>query len=95
MQQFRNLKNSILFKIFAAFIALSFILFGVSNFLMAPTQQWIAKIDNIKITHRQMQEESRKYRNLISRQLSQEQLLRSLFPIGELTKPEVRAIASK
>ncbi len=73
MQQFRNLKNSILFKIFAAFIALSFILFGVSNFLMAPTQQWIAKIDNIKITHRQMQEESRKYRNLISRQLSQEQ----------------------
>src|SRR5690606_30760816 len=28
-------------------------------------------------------------------QLSQEQLSRSLFPIGELTKPEVRAIASK
>ena len=74
MQQFRNLKNSILFKIFAAFIALSFIFFGVSNFLMAPTQQWVAKIDNIKITHRQMQEESSKYRNLIARQLSQEQL---------------------
>jgi tRNA-specific 2-thiouridylase len=28
-------------------------------------------------------------------QLSQEQLTKSLFPIGELTKPEVRAIASK
>ncbi|MGM5470759.1 tRNA 2-thiouridine(34) synthase MnmA [Flavobacteriaceae bacterium LMO-SS05] len=28
-------------------------------------------------------------------QLSQEQLAKSLFPIGELTKPEVRAIASK
>jgi tRNA-specific 2-thiouridylase len=28
-------------------------------------------------------------------QLSQEQLEKSLFPIGELTKPEVRAIASK
>lgn len=28
-------------------------------------------------------------------QLSQEQLSKSLFPIGELTKPEVRAIASK
>ena len=28
-------------------------------------------------------------------QLSQEQLAKSLFPIGELTKPEVRAIATK
>src|SRR5690606_35096418 len=28
-------------------------------------------------------------------QLSQEQLSKSLFPIGELTKPEVREIASK
>ena len=28
-------------------------------------------------------------------QLSQEQLAKSLFPIGELTKPQVREIASK
>jgi tRNA-specific 2-thiouridylase len=33
--------------------------------------------------------------NLIFCQLSQEQLAKSLFPIGELTKPQVREIAAE
>lgn len=73
MQQFRNLKDSFLFKIFAALIALSFTFFGVSNFLLAPSDQWVAKINDIKITQNQLIKESNKYKNIISRQLDKEQ----------------------
>lgn len=45
MEKFRNLSNNIFFKIFLGFLGLSFIMFGVSGFILGNNKSWVAKVD--------------------------------------------------
>jgi peptidyl-prolyl cis-trans isomerase D len=49
MELFRKLAKSFLFKIVLAFVALSFVLFGVSGFILGSPNSWVAKIGSSKI----------------------------------------------
>lgn len=49
MELFRNLAKSFLFKIVLAFVALSFVLFGVSSFILGSPNSWVAKVGSSKI----------------------------------------------
>ncbi len=55
MQNFRKLSNNLLFKIFLGFLALSFVLFGVSNFVLGGFGQWVAEVNGQKISYNQFQ----------------------------------------
>jgi peptidyl-prolyl cis-trans isomerase D len=50
MEKFRNLTKNIFFKIILGFVALSFVLFGVSGFILGNPNDWVAKIGNSKIS---------------------------------------------
>ncbi|MBM3580154.1 MAG: hypothetical protein FJX34_05220 [Alphaproteobacteria bacterium] len=51
MQLFRKLSNSIFFKIILAFVALSFVLFGVSSFILGNPNSWVAKVGSHTISY--------------------------------------------
>ncbi len=53
MQIFRKLSHSIFFKIILAFVALSFVLFGISNFILGVSNTWVAKIGGDSISYNQ------------------------------------------
>lgn len=65
MQQFRKLSNHFLFKIFLGFLALSFVLFGVSNFVLGGFGQWVAEVDGQKISYTQFQREMESNRQIV------------------------------
>jgi peptidyl-prolyl cis-trans isomerase D len=50
MQFFRNLAGNIFFKIILGFVALSFVLFGISGFILGSPNSWIAKVGNTTIS---------------------------------------------
>ena len=49
MQLFRKLAGNIFFKIILAFVALSFVLFGVSGFILGNPNSWVVKIGSTTI----------------------------------------------
>lgn len=49
MQLFRHLANNIFFKILLAFVALTFVLFGVSGFILGSPNSWVVKIGGTTI----------------------------------------------
>jgi peptidyl-prolyl cis-trans isomerase D len=49
MQLFRRLANTIWFKIILSFVALSFIFFGVSSFILSSPNAWVVKVGNTTI----------------------------------------------
>ena len=51
MEKFRNLSNNIFFKIFLGFLGLTFIMFGVSSFILGGKTSWVAKVGNKTITY--------------------------------------------
>ena len=51
MEKFRNLSNNIFFKIFLAFLGLTFVMFGVSGFILGNNNSWVAKIDGKTIQY--------------------------------------------
>ena len=53
MQQFRNLTEKTYFKIFLAFIAVSFVMFGINSFMISDTNQWIVKIGDKQVSKRE------------------------------------------
>jgi hypothetical protein len=50
MQFFRNLANSIFFKIFLGVVILSFALVGISEFALKSPNSWVVKIGNTTIS---------------------------------------------
>ncbi len=44
MEKFRNLSNNIFFKIFLGFLGLTFVMFGISGFILGNKGSWVAKI---------------------------------------------------
>lgn len=49
MYLFRKLADTIIFKIILAFVILTFVLFGISGFLLGKSDNWVAKIGNDSI----------------------------------------------
>ena len=49
MELFRRLAGNIFFKIILGFVALSFVLFGVSGFILGSPNSWVVKIGDTKI----------------------------------------------
>lgn len=65
MQLFRKLAGNIFFKIILAFIALSFVLFGVSGFILSGPNSWVAKIGGKTIGYSEFNKEMQKTREMI------------------------------
>jgi peptidyl-prolyl cis-trans isomerase D len=65
MKSFRKLSGNIFFKIFLAFIALSFVLFGISGFILGGSTSWVAKIGGKTITLSSFTKEMQKNRDMI------------------------------
>lgn len=65
MQTFRNLANNIFFKIFLAFIALSFVFFGVSGFVLGGSGSWVAKVGGKTIGYSSFIAEMQKNRQMV------------------------------
>lgn len=51
MEKFRNLTKNIFFRIFLGIVGLSFITFGVGDFILNASNSWIAKVDGNKISY--------------------------------------------
>jgi peptidyl-prolyl cis-trans isomerase D len=51
MQLFRRLAGNIFFKIILAFVALSFVLFGISGFILGNPNSWVAKVGKTTINY--------------------------------------------
>lgn len=51
MEKFRNLGHNIFFKIFLGFLGLTFVMFGISGFLLGGNNSWIAKIGNKTVSY--------------------------------------------
>jgi|GEM_PF-1274507 len=62
---FRKLAKSIFFKIILAFVALSFVLFGVSSFILGTPNTWVAKIGGDTVSYGQFNSALRADREVI------------------------------
>lgn len=51
MEKFRNLGHNIFFKIFLGFLGLTFVLFGISGFLLGGNNSWIAKVGDKTVSY--------------------------------------------
>lgn len=51
MEKFRNLSNNIFFKIFLGFLGLTFVMFGISGFILGNKGSWVAKIGGRTISY--------------------------------------------
>ncbi|MES2677133.1 MAG: SurA N-terminal domain-containing protein [Pseudomonadota bacterium] len=51
MEKFRNLSNNIFFKIFLGFLGLTFVMFGVSSFILGGKNSWVAKVGSKTISY--------------------------------------------
>lgn len=65
MQKIRQLAHSIFFKIFLAFLLLSFALFGISNFLVNGSGTWVAKVGGKTISYNKLLKSMQKDREAI------------------------------
>ncbi len=78
MQLFRKLAGNIFFKIILAFIALSFVLFGVSGFILSGPSSWVAKIGGKTISQTAFMKEMQKNRDMILQANKGEEALKYL-----------------
>ncbi|MDA9231501.1 SurA N-terminal domain-containing protein [Rickettsiales bacterium] len=67
MEKFRNLTQNLFFKIFLGFVALSFVTFGVGDFIFGNSKSWIAKIAKKEISYNEFLSNVRDARNRIYR----------------------------
>lgn len=65
MQFFRNLAKKVVFKIFLSFVALTFVLFGVSSFFLGNPNSWVAKVGDDNINYSQFNAALRADREII------------------------------
>ncbi len=65
MQFFRKLANTIFFKIILSFVALSFVLFGISSFILGSPNSWVATIGGDSISFNQFNSALRADREVI------------------------------
>jgi peptidyl-prolyl cis-trans isomerase D len=51
MELFRKLATNVFFKVVLGFVMLSFVIFGISGFLMGNQNSWVAKVGNTQISY--------------------------------------------
>ncbi len=51
MEKFRNLSNNIFFKIVLGFLGLTFVMFGISGFILGNKGSWVAKVGGRTISY--------------------------------------------
>ncbi len=51
MEKFRNLSDNIFFKIFLGFLGLTFVMFGISGFILGNKGSWVAKIGGKTVSY--------------------------------------------
>lgn len=78
MQLFRKLAGNIFFKIILAFIALSFVMFGVSGFILGSPNSWVAKIGGKTISYSNFAKEMQKNREMILQSSKSEEAMKYL-----------------
>lgn len=87
MQLFRKLAGNIFFKIILAFVALSFVLFGISGFILGSPNAWVAKVGGTSIGHNSFNNALRSDREIILASNKSEEALR--YADSEKFKSEV------
>lgn len=65
MKSFRKLTSNIAFKIVLGIVALSFIFFGVSSFVLGSSSNWVAQIGGKKISYSTLQKAMKENREMI------------------------------
>lgn len=65
MKSFRKLSSKLAFKVILGIVALSFIFFGVSSFILGGTGNWVAKIGNKKISYSTLKKALKENREII------------------------------
>lgn len=55
MQNLKEKSKKIISKVLFAFLILSFVLFGISSFLLGDSNNWVAKIDGKKISYKKLE----------------------------------------
>ncbi|GDX35950.1 peptidylprolyl isomerase [Alphaproteobacteria bacterium] len=65
MKSFRKLTGNIAFKIVLGIVALSFVFFGVSSFVLGNSSNWVAQIGGKKISYSTLQKAMKENRELI------------------------------
>ncbi|MDX2082878.1 MAG: SurA N-terminal domain-containing protein [Rickettsiales bacterium] len=78
MQLFRKLAGNIFFKIILAFIALTFVLFGVSDFILNGPNNWVAKVGGKTIGYSEFTKEMQKNREMLLQNNKSQQALKYL-----------------
>ena len=78
MQLFRKLASNIFFKIILAFIALSFVLFGVSGFILGGPNTWVAKVGSKTVGLNEFNKEIQKTREMILQSNKSEEAMKYL-----------------
>ncbi len=74
MEKFRNLSNNIFFKIFLGFVGLSFVMFGISGFILGSNSAWVAKVGKKTISVDSFNKELQKNKEAIARNVRNEDL---------------------
>jgi len=65
MEIFRKLANNIFFKIILGFVALSFVMFGVSGFILGNPNSWVAKVGSHSVSLNAFNNAARSDREII------------------------------
>ncbi|OFW80650.1 MAG: hypothetical protein A2887_00625 [Alphaproteobacteria bacterium RIFCSPLOWO2_01_FULL_40_26] len=78
MQLFRKLAGNILFKIILAFVAVSFVLFGVSDFILGSPNSWVAKIGDTTISYNAFNKAVKSDRDIIASSAKSEEAMKYL-----------------
>ena len=78
MQIFRKLAGNIFFKILLAFVALTFVLFGVSGFILGTPNSWVAKIGGKTVSYNSFIKEMQKNREMVLQNNKSEEALKYL-----------------
>ncbi|MCE3255175.1 MAG: ppiD [Rickettsiaceae bacterium] len=78
MEKFRELSHNIFFKIFLGFVGLSFIMFGVSGFILGSKGSWVAKVGGQTISYDKFLQEWQQNKEAIQRSNSSKEVLQYL-----------------
>ena len=65
MELFRRLTGNLFFKIILGLVALSFVFFGVSGFILGNPNSWVAKIGNSQISLKKFNKALKSDRELV------------------------------
>ena len=78
MEKFRNLTKNIFFRIFLGFLGITFVTFGVGDFILNSSSNWVLKVDGKKVSYNNFLQIIQNKRERIYRSNPNEQALQYL-----------------